>query len=55
MYSRPRRNRATAAIRAMVQETRLDTANLIYPLFMEDGKNVKTRLINDTIRDDSRN
>ncbi|MGB1121765.1 MAG: porphobilinogen synthase [Saprospiraceae bacterium] len=42
MYSRPRRNRATAAIRAMVQETRLDTANLIYPLFIEDGKNVKT-------------
>lgn len=44
MYSRPRRNRATAAIRAMVQETRLDTANLIYPLFMEDGKNVKTAI-----------
>lgn len=41
MYSRPRRNRATAAIRAMVQETRLDTANLIYPLFIEDGKNVR--------------
>lgn len=41
MYSRPRRNRATSAIRAMVQETRLDTANLIYPLFIEDGKNIK--------------
>lgn len=41
MYSRPRRNRATAAIRAMVKETRLDIANLIYPLFMEDGKNIK--------------
>jgi len=41
MYSRPRRNRATAAIRSMVQETRLDVANLIYPLFMEDGKNIK--------------
>jgi porphobilinogen synthase len=25
----------------MVQETRLDTANLIYPLFIEDGKNVR--------------
>lgn len=44
MYSRPRRNRATAAIRAMVQETRLDVANLIYPLFMEDGTNVKTAI-----------
>ena len=44
MYSRPRRNRATAAIRAMVQETRLDTANLIYPLFMENGKNVKSAI-----------
>ncbi len=41
MYSRPRRNRSTSAIRAMVQETRLDVANLIYPLFMEDGKNIK--------------
>ncbi|MFT5834253.1 MAG: porphobilinogen synthase [Cognaticolwellia sp.] len=44
MYSRPRRNRATAAIRSMVQETRLDVANLIYPLFMEDGKNIKTAI-----------
>ncbi|MFT6150014.1 MAG: porphobilinogen synthase [Saprospiraceae bacterium] len=28
----------------MVQETRLDVANLIYPLFMEDGKNIKTAI-----------
>ncbi|NJN78512.1 MAG: porphobilinogen synthase [Saprospiraceae bacterium] len=44
MYSRPRRNRATAAIRSMVQETRLDVSNLIYPLFMENGKNIKTAI-----------
>ena len=42
MNIRPRRNRASAAIRNMVQETRLDLSNLIYPLFMENGKNIKT-------------
>jgi len=42
MNIRPRRNRASAAIRSMVQETRLDLSNLIYPLFMENGKNIKT-------------
>ena len=41
MNIRPRRNRASAAIRNMVQETRLDLSNLIYPLFMENGQNIK--------------
>lgn len=31
---RPRRNRRTAAIRSMLRETRLDPAQLIYPLFL---------------------
>ncbi|MBZ0138119.1 MAG: porphobilinogen synthase [Planctomycetes bacterium] len=36
---RPRRNRRTAAIRALVRETRLSPAQLIYPLFVhEDAK-----------------
>ncbi len=37
MYIRPRRNRKSAAIRAMVEETKLGTENLIYPLFLVDG------------------
>ena len=42
MLIRPRRNRASKAIRAIVQETRLDVSQLIYPLFMEDGENIKS-------------
>ena len=38
MLERPRRNRASEAIRNMVRETRLDLANLIFPLFVVDGK-----------------
>ncbi|MEL7089537.1 MAG: porphobilinogen synthase, partial [Planctomycetota bacterium] len=35
--SRPRRNRKSAAVRAMVAETRLDVGQLIYPLFLHDA------------------
>ncbi len=38
MLERPRRNRATESIRSMVRETRLDLSNLIFPLFVVDGK-----------------
>jgi len=41
MLERPRRNRASEAIRGMVRETRLDLSNLIYPLFVVDGKGEK--------------
>lgn len=34
---RPRRNRRTAAVRALVQEVRLDVRDLIQPLFVTDG------------------
>lgn len=44
MLSRPRRNRKSAAIREMVQETHLTPAQLIYPLFMQDGKNKKDEI-----------
>ncbi len=36
---RPRRNRKSAAMRGMVRETALSVANLIYPMFVQDGEN----------------
>lgn len=44
MNIRPRRNRKNSTIRAMVEETKLGTENLIYPLFIEDGTSVKTEI-----------
>lgn len=41
MNIRPRRNRKNAAIRAMVEETKLGVEHLILPVFLEDGKNIK--------------
>ncbi|MCB0687705.1 MAG: porphobilinogen synthase [Saprospiraceae bacterium] len=41
MLIRPRRNRRSEAIRKMVQEARLDVSQLVYPLFLVDGKNIK--------------
>ena len=38
---RPRRNRKSAAIRKMIQETRLTKDQLIYPMFLVDGKGIK--------------
>src|SRR5688572_2148042 len=34
---RPRRNRASAAVRGLVRETDLEPAHLIYPLFVIEG------------------
>lgn len=36
-----RRLRANAAMRRMVRETRLDPAELIYPIFVAEGENIK--------------
>ena len=44
MNRRPRRNRRTPALRNMVQETRLTADNLIYPLFLVDGKKIKKEI-----------
>ncbi len=44
MLQRPRRNRKSAVIREMVQETRLHASNLIFPLFIVDGNNQKTEV-----------
>lgn len=41
MLSRPRRNRKSQAIRSMVQENRVEIENLIYPLFIVNGKGIK--------------
>jgi len=45
MNIRLRRNRKNRAIRSMVEETQLSTQNLIYPLFVEDGKSIKTEIL----------
>ncbi len=44
MNIRPRRNRKNAAIRDMVQESRLGTENLIFPIFLKDGTNIKEEI-----------
>jgi porphobilinogen synthase len=44
MLPRPRRTRKSAVIRDMIQETRLDASNLIFPLFIVDGQNQKTEV-----------
>lgn len=41
MQRRPRRNRKSAAIREMVEETSLSVKDLIYPLFLVDGTQKK--------------
>src|SRR5688572_25464349 len=41
---RPRRNRKNDAIRSMVEETSVTTNDLIYPLFLVEGKNKKVEV-----------
>ncbi len=42
MLRRPRRNRRTASLRAMLRETELTPAHLILPLFVTEGKNQRS-------------
>ena len=44
MNIRPRRNRKNAAIREMVQESRLGLENLIFPIFLKDGAGIKEKI-----------
>lgn len=44
MLIRPRRNRKSAVVRNMVQETSLSVANLIFPLFVIEGSQQKTEV-----------
>jgi len=44
LIKRPRRLRQTAVLREMVRETRLDPANLIYPLFVCPGEGIRREI-----------
>lgn len=44
MLIRPRRNRKSAVIREMVQETHITAANLIFPLFIIEGNDTKSEV-----------
>ena len=44
MLQRPRRNRKSKAIRDLIAETSLQKNNLIYPLFLVNGENIKTEI-----------
>jgi porphobilinogen synthase len=44
MERRPRRNRKSAAIRKMVEETKIGVEHLIYPIFLKDGKGLKEEI-----------
>ena len=44
MLRRPRRNRRSQGIRDLVQETQVTANDLVYPLFIEDGKKIKTEI-----------
>ena len=44
MRRRPRRNRKSQVIRDMVEETQLTARDLIFPIFLIDGKNKKTEV-----------
>ena len=44
MNQRPRRNRKSVAIRSMLSETQVGISNLIYPLFIVDGNNIKDEI-----------
>ena len=41
---RPRRNRQSAALREMVQETRLHPSDFIFPLFVMEGRQVRSEV-----------
>lgn len=44
LTQRPRRLRANATLRAMIQETQVQAKNLIYPLFIKEGINSRVRI-----------
>lgn len=41
---RPRRLRSNETVRRMVRETRIDKSSLIYPLFVQEGENIKEEI-----------
>ena len=41
---RPRRNRKSQVIRSLTQENQVNTSDLIFPLFLIEGKNKKSEI-----------
>ena len=44
LTNRPRRLRNGALLRSMVRETRISADTLIYPMFVQEGKNIKEEI-----------
>lgn len=44
MLRRPRRNRQSAAVRGMANETHLNVQHLVFPLFVLDGSNIRSEI-----------
>jgi porphobilinogen synthase len=44
MLQRPRRNRQSAVIRDMVEETRLSVKDMLFPLFVQSGTGKQTAI-----------
>ena len=42
MNQRPRRNRLNPAIRGMISESKVNPANLVWPAFVQEGKNLRS-------------
>jgi len=42
--TRPRRNRKNIGIRALLQETTLNSSDFVYPLFIQEGTNLKSSI-----------
>jgi porphobilinogen synthase len=45
MLKRPRRNRRSAAVRGLTQETHLSVGHLVQPLFLVDGRDVRSEVL----------
>ncbi|MBK9017065.1 MAG: porphobilinogen synthase [Saprospiraceae bacterium] len=44
MLKRPRRNRVSASVRGLVQETHLEVNHLVFPLFLLDGEKIRSEV-----------
>ena len=44
MITRPRRLRGSELMRKMARETRVDKASLVYPMFVQEGSNIKDEI-----------
>ena len=44
MFYRGRRLRKNPAVRSLVRETRLHPSELVYPIFVQEGENIKEEI-----------